>query len=412
MPHTPQTAAVRLLQGVTEARNIAPGDRIGIRPQLIALGPRDGLAALKAFRLSGGARVADSSRVVLFVDDNLPAPDAAAAAQRAQLHEAARQAGITRILPLAGCEAAYLIESGLIVPGECAVSGLPEISALGGIGALGLRATARDLAALLAGKPLPVTVPQTVRVDMTGKPQPGVGGFDLFFALRRELGRARLAGCALELTGDLPLHERALFAAQAAHAGLFAPLWLLDRAAVQELNRRNTRPYTTLEPEPSAAYVHRHMLDAAHANMAALPPGGEVPSVPIGEVAGEPAPLVVVRGGLPVLRVAAEMIKARKLAPRVRCLVVPESPEVFAQALRDDLLGYLLDAGVEVHPPGTPAPAGPGVVTGIVAAQGQWRVSAHVAAAAACAGALIHPERLDAQPQRDSKLSARRPSAG
>ncbi|MCA8945112.1 MAG: hypothetical protein KDB29_02690 [Planctomycetes bacterium] len=49
MPHTPQTAVTRLLQSVTDSRNIVPGDRIEVRPQLIVLGPRDGLAALKAF---------------------------------------------------------------------------------------------------------------------------------------------------------------------------------------------------------------------------------------------------------------------------------------------------------------------------------------------------------------------------
>lgn len=412
MPHTPQTAVVRLIQSLTDARNVAPGDRVGIKPHLIVLGPRDGLAALKAFRLAGGERAADPSRVILFADDNLPAPDVAAATRRAQLHEAARQAGITRVLPLAGCEVAHLLESGLIVPGECAVSGLPEISALGGVGALGLRATPRDVAALLAGKHLPITVPHTVRVEITGTPQAGVGGFDLLFALRRELGRARMAGAALEVAGDIALHERAAFATHAAHAGLFAPFWLLDRAAVQQINRRNSRPYATLEPEPGANYAHRHTLDAAHANMAVLPPGGEAASIPVGEATGEPAPLVVIRGGPEQFRVASELIKARRLAPRVRCVVVPDTPETYAGALRDDLLGHLLDAGVEVHPPGTPTPAGAGVVNGVLAGERQWRVGVHAAAAAACAGALIHPERLDAQPQRDSKLSARRPSAG
>lgn len=412
MPHTPQTAVVRLLQGLTDARNIAPGDRVGIAPNLVVLGPRDGLAALRAFRLAGGDKVADPSRVLLFVDDNLPAPDAASAARRAQLHEAARQAGITRMVPLGGCEVAHLLEAGLIVPGECAVSGLPEIAALGGIGALGLRATPRDMAALMAGRPLPVTVPDAIRVSINGKPQAGVGGFDLFFALRRELGRARMAGRAMEVSGELALHERTSFAMHASHGGLLGALWLLDRAAVQELNQRVTRKYTTLEPEAGAAWAHQHAIDAAHVSMAALPPLGELPSVPIGEATGQNAPLVVIRGGLPAMRVAAEMIKARRLAPGVRCVVVPDSPDVYAATLAQDLFGYLLDAGVELHPPGTATPFGAGVVNGVTAAREQWRVGVTAAAAAACAGALIHPERLDALPQRDSKLSARRPASG
>lgn len=415
MPHTPQTAVTRLLQSVTDSRNIVAGDWVEIRPQLIVLGPRDGLAVLKAYLLAGGEKIANPDRVLLFTDDNVPAPDAAFANRRKQLLEAATQAGIKRMLPHAGCELAHVMAQSLVVPGEVAVSNLPEIHRLGGICSLGLRATVRDLAAMLAGKPLGHSVPHAVRVDLTGKRPALVSGRDVFFALRREISRDRLVGRALEIGGceNLSLHDRAELCEQAAHAGLAAAICLPDQASVAELNKRNLRPYTTLQPEKDAAYAHRAQLDLGNAQLSVVPPAGPDEWRTAGEFSGQPVSNVVIGGSLADMQVAAEIIKLRHKNPSVRCFVVPDSRETYGEMLAADVLGTLVEAGVEVHPPGTDAEAilrgEPGLITGLVAPTGCWCAGIVSAATAACAGAVVHPDRLDQQPQRDSKLSGRKP---
>lgn len=417
MPHTPQTAVVRLLQGCTDARNIAPGERIEVRPHLVILGPRDGLAALKAYLLAGGEEIPEPDRVILFSEDNLPAPDAAAANRRKQLNEAAAQAGIKRVIPAAGCELAHVLEHSLVVPGELAVANLPEVHRLGGVGALGLRVTIRDIASLLAGKPLSQTVPAAVRIDLTGQRQALVSGRDVFFTLRRELTRDRLVGRALELGGEglatLSLDDRIALCGQAAHAGVAAAFCPPDRAAVAELNKRIARPYTTIEPEKEATYAHRAGLDISHAQLNVVPPEGVEKWRTVGEASGEPVTRVVINGGLIALQQALEIIKLRRKNPQVECFVVPDTRETYQRALGLDVIEQLIELGVQLHPSGTPAAAllegKPGLVTGVVAPQGCWRAGVVAAATAACAGAIVHPERLDHQPQRDSKLSGRRP---
>jgi 3-isopropylmalate/(R)-2-methylmalate dehydratase large subunit len=415
VPHTPQTAVTRLLQSVTDSRNIVAGDWVEIRPQLIVLGSRDGLAVLKAYLLAGGEKIANPDRVLLFVDDHLPAPDLAVANRRKQLHEAATQAGIKRVLPFAGCELAHVMQENLVVPGEVAVSNLPEIHRLGGIGALGLRVTVRDIAGFLAGKPLGLTVPQTTRVDLTGERQPPASGRDAFFAIRRETSRDRLVGRALEVAGceTLSLHDRADLCEQAAHAGLAAVVCLPDQASVAELNKRCARPYTTHQPEKDAAYAHRAQLDLANAQLSVVPPDGPDSWRTAGEFSGQPVSAVVISGGFEDLETAGDIIKLRHRNPQVRCCAVPDSRETYRKALESDLIAALIEAGVEVHPPGTSADAilrgEPGLVTGLVAPPGCWRAGVVTAATAACAGAIVHPDRLDNQPQRDSKLSGRKP---
>ena len=414
MPHTPQTAVVRLLQSVTDARNIVPGDRIEVRPHLVVLGPRDGLAALKAYLLAGGEEIPEPDRVVLFTDDNLPAPDAATAAKRKQLREAAAQAGIKRIIPAASCEVAHVLEQAMIVPGELAVSALPEVHQLGGIGALGLRVTTRDLAALLAGKPLPLTVPQAVRVDLTGERQALVSGRDVFFTLRREVSRDRLVGRALEVGGlaGFTLADRMALAAQGSHAGVWGVFCLPDREGVAELNKHIARPYTTLEPEKDAAYQHSAQVDVAHAQLTVVPDSADDWQT-VGEISGEPVKHVVIGGqgscGLEALRTVTDIIKLRRLNPGVVCHLVPDTRAVYRAAVSEDLVSQLVDAGVNVHAPGTVLPAEGSVVTTVTAPKGCHRTGVIAAATSACAAAITHPERLDATPQRDSKLSGRRP---
>lgn len=415
MPHTPQTAFVRLLQSVTDARNIAPGDRIEVTPHVVILGPRDGLAALKAFRLAGGETVVDPERFILFSDDNLPAPDAASANQRKQLHEAAKQAGLS-LIPGAGCELATVIEEALVVPGELAVSNLPEVSLLGGIGAGGVRVTVRDIAALMAGDKLQLTVPEAVRANLAGQRQEFVGGRDVFWYLLRELDRERIVGRVVEVGGaglaSMDLHERMALASQCGHAGPLAVFCVPDRAGVQELNRHIKRPYATVEPEKAAGYAHSADVDVAHAQLSLVPAGGPDEWRTAGEASGDPVKHVVLSGlSLTGIRVAGEIIKQRRLNPGVRCELVPASRADYARAVEEDWIGHLLDADVKVHPPGTRvgslAREG-SLLTSLVAPRGCARTGVVEAATAACAGAIIHPERLDALPQRDSKLSGRR----
>lgn len=406
MPHAPQTALVRLVQGITGARNIAPGDRVAVRPHVVLLTDQDASQALDAC----------SGKIA-------PGITALAACREATLADRAAKAGLRAIEP--GCELATLIDQALVVPGECAAAGLNAIHALGGIGALGLRLTPKDLGALLAGAAVEITVPAAMRVELTGQREPHVAGRDVFHALRRELRADKLAGHALELAGPgllgLKLFERIGLCSLASQAGLFAAFCGVDRAAITELNAAIKRPYVALEPEKGAAWAHSATLDLGHAVVTATPPQGPDAARGIAEFHGQAISHVVIGGdhscGIEVLRHAAGVIKQRKLAPGMDCHIVPDSARVLEQARHEDLVETLTDLGVTVHPPGTPAGTlarleGGTAVTTIAAPEGCWRIGPFAAPLVACAGQLAHPERLDNQPQRDSKLSGRRPKPG
>jgi homoaconitase/3-isopropylmalate dehydratase large subunit len=161
-------------------------------------------------------------------------------------------------------------------------------------------------------------------------------------------------------------------------------------------------------------------LELGHAVVTATPPQGPDAARGIAEFHGEIIDQVIIGGdhscGIEVLRHAAAAIKQRKLHTGLRCEFVPDSARVAELAMAEELVETLGDLGAIVHEPGTDPhrliqPDRRIALTTIAAPEGTWRVGPFAAAVVACAGMLAHPERLDAAPQRDSKLSSRRPKS-
>lgn len=410
MPHTPQTAVVRLIQNMTSARNVVPGDRIAVRPHLVLLTDHD-IPAILAELAAPAAKAPAASTV-------------AVACRDASLRARAQTAGFTRFLD-PGCEIRQILERSWLVPGECLAGSPAAVHAFGGIGALGLRVTARDLGRLATGQTIDISVPEVVRVDLSGLRPPHVGGRDVFHCLSKELRVDTVAGRALELHGaglaNLRVFERFGLASLAGNAGMFALFCSMDRTAVQELNAAVTRPYLTLQPERGATWCHQADLDLGRSTVTATPPEGPALARGIAEFHGERVDQVILGGdascGIEVLRHAAAVIKQRGLHQGLVCDLVPDSTATASTDEARELLETLSEAGVTVHAPGTPPstlvqPQRKALVTTISAPAGAWRAGPFTAAFVACAGMLIHPERIDAEPQRDSKLSGRTRSTG
>ncbi len=117
-------------------------------------------------------------------------------------------------------------------------------------------------------------------------------------------------------------------------------------------------------------------------------------------------------GRLEDLRVAAEVMRGRRIDPRVRCIVIPGSQRVYLDALREGLIEEFIAAGAAVSTP----TCGPclGGHMGVLAAGGRavrttnrnyrgrmghpdsevYLASPAVAAAAAVAGRIVPPEEV------------------
>jgi len=263
-------------------------------------------------------------------------------------------------------------------------------------------------------------VPETIRIDLHGELNPWVGGKDLILETIARLGVSGATYAALEFGGPavdrLSMEARFTIANMAIEAGAKAGLFPADETALAYLDSRTSREVRGLAADEDAAYARTLEIDVATIEpLVALPhlpenvrPVREAASITIDQaVIGS-----CTNGRLEDLRIAAEILRGRRVHPDVRCIVIPGSPRVQLDAVREGLIEIFLEAGAAVSTP----TCGPclGGHMGVLAA-GERAVSTTnrnfrgrmgsldsevvlagpaVAAASAIAGRLAHPEEV------------------
>ncbi len=355
-------------------------------------------------------------------DHFAPNKDIKSATQCRVMRAFARDQGIVHYFEVGrmGIEHVLLPERGLVGPGDMVVGADSHTCTYGALGAFATGMGSTDIAVAMATGRIWMRVPETLRITYTGKLQPWVGGKDLILYTIGRIGVSGALYKAIEFTGptiaDLSLAGRFTMANMAIEAGAKAGLFPVDEVTRAYVDSRTRRSYTAYAPDPDAEYTETIEIDAgAIAPQVALPYLPEN-SRPVGEVGDVPIDQVVIgsctNGRLEDLRVAAEVIRGRRVDPRVRCIVIPGSQRVYLDALREGLIEEFIAAGAAVSTP----TCGPclGGHMGVLAAgeravsttnrnfRGRmghpdsevYLASPAVAAAAAVAGRIVPPEEV------------------
>jgi 3-isopropylmalate/(R)-2-methylmalate dehydratase large subunit len=401
---------------------VQPGDLIEVAVDLILANDITAPIAIREFSALGVADVFDPEAIVLVADHFTPNKDIASAEQASIMRTFAREQSIVHHYDVGrvGIEHILLHELGLVVPGDVIVGADSHTCTAGALGAFATGMGSTDIAMAMATGCVWMRVPETIRVDLHGELNRWVGGKDLILETIGRLGVSGATYAALEFGGPtlagLSIDARFTIANMAIEAGAKAGLFPADETALAYLKGRTSRRVSEWSADPDAAYARRLEIDvAAIEPLVALPhlpenvrPVREAGSIPIDQtVIGS-----CTNGRLEDLRIAAEVLRGRHVHPGVRCIVIPGSPQVQLDAVREGLIEVFLEAGAAVSTP----TCGPclGGHMGVLAA-GERSVSTTnrnfrgrmgsldsevllagpaVAAASAIAGRLAHPEEV------------------
>jgi len=320
----------------------------------------------------------------------------------------------------AGIEHVLLPEQGLVAPGDLVVGADSHTCTYGALGAFATGMGSTDIGVAMATGEVWLRVPETVRIVYTGELQPWVGGKDLIL---ETIGRMGVSGAiyqAMEFTGpvvrDLSMAARFTMANMAIEAGGKAGLFDVDDTTRAYVAHRVERAYTAYRADDEAAYARVLEIDVSNLEpVVALPhlPENVQPVGEVGEIEIDQAVIgSCTNGRLEDLRAAAEVLRGRRVAPGVRCILIPGTQQVYLGALREGLVEDFIEAGAVVSTP----TCGPclGGHMGVLAA-GERAVSTTnrnfrgrmgdpdsevylsgpaVAAASAVAGRIVHPDAL------------------
>ena len=311
--------------------------------------------AIDVFRKAGGKKVFDPQRVVLVADHFAPNKDIASAEQCKLMRDFAHEMGLTHHYDVgeAGVEHALLPEKGIVVPGDLTVGADSHTCTYGALGAFSTGVGSTDLAAAMMTGELWLKVPETIKFVYHGKLNPWVGGKDLILYTIGLIGVDGALYRAMEFTGEtiaqLTMADRFTMANMAVEAGAKNGIFIPDAITEVYVQGRALRPYTFYDSDPDAVYHSVIDIDVTK-----IEPQVSFPHLPsnargisaVGDVKIDQSVIgSCTNGRIEDLRIAAEVLKGRHIAPNYRLIVIPATPAVYRQAMQEGLFDIFLDAG-------------------------------------------------------------------
>ena len=258
-----------------------------------------------------------------------------------------------------GVEHTLLPEQGLVGPGDVVIGADSHTCTYGGIGAFATGMGSTDIAAAMALGETWFKVPSTIRVNIDGQMPKWLRGKDLMLMLIGAIGVDGALYKALEFGGsvvdDLSVEGRLCMANMAIEAGGKVGLFAVD-AKTRAYCAEHKRPGLTqdLAADPGAVYERVVNIDVTGKEPVVACPHLPSNVKPVSAVRDTPIQQVVIgsctNGRISDMRDAAEVLRGRKVAKHLRCIVLPSTPTVWKQCLKEGLIETFMEAGCVVGP--------------------------------------------------------------
>ena len=319
--------------GRKAGRDVKAGDVVSVSPDYV-LSHDNSAAIIQEFRKLGVKKVKAPGKIVIVLDHIVPAADE----KYAQNHKTIRE---------------FVAEQGFALPGSVIVGSDSHTPSYGALGAFAAGIGRTETACTWATDEIWLRVPETLRIDLSGRLGPRVSAKDLSLKLIGDHGAEMANYMAVEFAGpaagDFSVGARLTLANMSAEMGAKNGYFAPDAKALKWLEGRARKPFEALVSDPDARYESVLAYDLGQLEPQVAVPHSVDNVKPVAEVAGKPVNQVLIgtctNGRLEDLETAASILKGRTVAKSVRVLVIPASWEVYREALRSGALAVLVDAG-------------------------------------------------------------------
>ena len=305
--------------------------------------------------------VFDKDKIALVMDHFIPNKDIKSAEHCKCVRDFACAHNITHYYDVGemGIEHALIPEKGLAAPGDVIIGADSHTCTYGALGAFSTGVGSTDMAAGMAAGENWFKVPDAIKVELKGQLKPYVSGKDVILHLIGEIGVDGALYQSLEFTGEgvsaLSMDDRFTIANMAIEAGAKNGIFPVDEKTMEYVNGRFKGEVKAYEADEDASYSRTVEID-----LSALEATVSLPHLPsntrtVKEVAGMPINQVVIgsctNGRISDLRAAHEILKGRKVADGIRCIVIPATQQVYRQCVEEGIVTDLIDAGCAVSTP-------------------------------------------------------------
>lgn len=317
--------------------------------------------AITEFNKAGLSSVFNKDKIAIVLDHSTPCKDIKSAQLCAVCRDFAKKHEISHFYDVGqmGIEHALLPEQGLAAPGEVMIGADSHTCTYGALGAFSTGVGSTDMAAGMATGLAWFKVPSAIKVNLLGKLGQYVSGKDVILHLIGMIGVDGALYQSLEFAGEgiasLEMDDRFTICNMAIEAGAKNGIFPVDDKTAAYLKGRVNREWKAFEADPDAQYTQEVTID-----LSTLRPTVALPHLPsntkaVDEAAGTPIQQVVIgsctNGRLKDLREAAALIRGRKVADGVRCIVIPATQQIYLDAMEEGLVADFIRAGAVVSTP-------------------------------------------------------------
>ena len=305
--------------------------------------------------------VFDKSKIALVMDHFTPNKDIKSAEHCKCVREFSGENEIVNFFDVGemGIEHALLPEKGLIVAGETCIGADSHTCTYGALGAFSTGVGSTDMAAgMVTGKAW-FKVPSAIKFNIVGEKAPYISGKDVILHIIGMIGVDGALYKSMEFVGDgiqyLTMDDRFTIANMAIEAGGKNGIFPVDDLAKQYMEEHSKRPYVVYEADEDAEYDAEYTID-----LSTLKPTVSFPHLPentrtIDEVGDVKIDQVVIgsctNGRMDDLRIAASVLKGKKVKKGLRVIVIPATQKIYLQAMEEGLLRTFIEAGAVVSTP-------------------------------------------------------------
>ncbi|MEA3346227.1 MAG: 3-isopropylmalate dehydratase large subunit [Chloroflexota bacterium] len=355
------TLAETILAAHTEANEVRAGQFINVNVDVVLANDITAPIAIHEFERIGVGQVFDPEKIILVNDHFAPAKDIKSAEQCKLVREFARAQGITHFYGVGtmGIEHALLPEQGLALPGDVVVGADSHTCTYGALGAFATGMGSTDIAVAMATGQIWMRVPETVRFVYHGQLPKWVGGKDLILFTIGQIGVDGALYKAMEFTGEvaqsLSMDGRLTTSNMAIEAGAKTGFFPVDETTLAYVEERAKRPYAIYRGDPDAEVSYIYEWDVSDLEPQVAFPHLPSNTRPISEARGIGVDQVVIgsctNGRLEDLSLAADVLRGRRVAPDMRCIIIPATQDIYLRAVREGLVEAFIEAGAVVSTP-------------------------------------------------------------
>ncbi len=317
--------------------------------------------AINEMKKMDNQTVFDKDKIALVMDHFIPNKDIKSAENCKCCRDFAGEHRITNYFDVGemGIEHALLPEKGLVVAGDAVIGADSHTCTYGALGAFSTGVGSTDMAAgMVTGKAW-FKVPSAISFELVGKPGKWISGKDVILHIIGMIGVDGALYQSMEFTGEgiqyLTMDDRFTICNMAIEAGGKNGIFPVDDLAAAYMKEHSTKEFTVYQADDDAEYEQTYTIDLSQ-----LKPTVSFPHLPentktideVGEIAIDQVVIgSCTNGRMDDMRAAAQVMKGRKVAKGVRCIVIPATQAIYLQSMREGLLETFIEAGAVVSTP-------------------------------------------------------------